>query len=421
MFLIYQFIVLLLIIISPIIIIIRIFKKKEDKKRFIEKFSIISKKREKGNLIWFHGSSVGEILSIIPIVEKLEKNKLVKKILITSSTLSSSQILTKFNFKKTIHQFFPIDSTYFANKFLNFWQPSIAIFIESEIWPSMFLSINKRSIPLLLMNARITQKTFKRWEKIKFFSNSVFSKINFAYPQNRETYQYLKKLQVPKINFIGNLKFSESKLDKKILINKKFYKQFKNRKVWCASSTHADEELDCAKVHINLKRKYKNLLTIIIPRHVHRTDEIIKKINDLGLNIIQRSSNKKIAKNTDIYLIDTYGETKKFYKISKTVFLGGSLIDHGGQNPIEPARLQSTIIHGIHTQNFKEVYKLLDDNKISYKAKNIFELTKLVDRSISNSKNKKSKYLKIKKLGNTILNKTINEINTLLKNEIKKT
>ena len=421
MFLIYQFIVLLLIIISPIIIIIRIFKKKEDKKRFIEKFSIISKKREKGNLIWFHGSSVGEILSIIPIVEKLEKNKLVKKILITSSTLSSSQILTKFNFKKTIHQFFPIDSTYFANKFLNFWQPSIAIFIESEIWPSMFLSINKRSIPLLLMNARITQKTFKRWEKIKFFSNSVFSKINFAYPQNRETYQYLKKLQVPKINFIGNLKFSESKLDKKILINKKFYKQFKNRKVWCASSTHADEELDCAKVHINLKRKYKNLLTIIIPRHVHRTGEIIKKINDLGLNIIQRSSNKKIAKNTDIYLIDTYGETKKFYKISKTVFLGGSLINHGGQNPIEPARLQSTIIHGIHTQNFKEVYKLLDDNKISYKAKNIFELTKLVDRSISNSKNKKSKYLKIKKLGNTILNKTINEINTLLKNEIKKT
>ncbi len=421
MFLIYQFIVLLLIIISPIIIIIRIFKKKEHKKRFIEKFSIISKKREKGNLIWFHGSSVGEILSIIPIVEKLEKNKLVKKILITSSTLSSSQILTKFNFKKTIHQFFPIDSTYFANKFLNFWQPSIAIFIESEIWPSMFLSINKRSIPLLLMNARITQKTFKRWEKIKFFSNSVFSKINFAYPQNRETYQYLKKLQVPKINFIGNLKFSESKLDKKILINKKFYKQFKNRKVWCASSTHADEELDCAKVHINLKRKYKNLLTIIIPRHVHRTGEIIKKINDLGLNIIQRSSNKKIEKNTDIYLVDTYGETKKFYKISKTVFLGGSLINHGGQNPIEPARLQSTIIHGIHTHNFKEVYKLLDDNKISYKANNTFELTKLVDKSISDLKNKKNKYLKIKKLGNTILNKTMKEINTLIKHEVKKT
>ncbi len=421
MFLIYQFTILLLIIISPIIIIIRILKKKEDKKRFIEKFSIISKKREKGNLIWFHGSSVGEILSIIPIVEKLEKNKLVKKILITSSTLSSSQILTKYNFKKTTHQFFPIDFTYFTNKFLNFWKPSIAIFIESEIWPSMFLGINKRSIPIVLMNARITEKTFKRWMKIESFSKNVFGKINFAYPQNRETYQYLKRLEVSKINFIGNLKFSESKLDEKILINKKFYKQFTNRKVWCASSTHADEELDCAKVHINLKRKYKNLLTIIIPRHIHRTDEIIKKINDLGLNITQRSSNKKITKNTDIYLVDTYGETKKFYKISKTVFLGGSLINHGGQNPIEPARLQSTIIHGVHIHNFREVYKLLDDNKISYKAKNIFQLTKLVDRSISNSKTKKNKYLKIKKLGNTILNNTMNEINDLIKHEIKKT
>ena len=179
--------------------------------------------------------------------------------------------------------------------------------------------------------------------------------------------------------------------------------------------------MDCAKVHINLKKKYKNLLTIIIPRHVHRTNEIKKKINEIGLNVVQRSSNIKITKKTDIYLVDTYGETKKFYKISKTVFLGGSLVNHGGQNPIEPARLQSTIIHGTYTHNFKEVYKLLDDNKISHKVKNISELTKLVDKSISNLKNKKNKYLKIKKLGNRILGRTTNEINNLLKNEFKKT
>ncbi len=421
MFLIYQFVVFLLIIFSPIVIIIRIIKKKEDKKRFVEKFCIISKKREKGNLVWFHGSSVGEILSIVPLIEKLEKNKSVKTILITSSTLSSSQILNKFKFKKTIHQFFPIDSIYFTNKFLNFWKPTIAIFIESEIWPSMFLEINKRSIPLLLLNARITKKTFKRWKKLKSFSYNIFNKINIAYPSNQETIVYLKKLQVSKINLIGNLKFSESKWDQKISINKKFYGQFKNRKIWCASSTHANEELDCAKVHIKLKKKYKNLLTIIIPRHIHRSDEIMKKINEIGLNAIKRSSNKKITKNTDIYLVDTYGETKKFYKISKTVFLGGSLINHGGQNPIEPARLQSKIIHGSYVHNFKEVYKLLDDNKISYKAKNIFELIKLVDKLISDKKNEKNKYLKIKKLGNVILNKTINEINLFLKNEIKKT
>ena len=145
----------------------------------------------------------------------------------------------------------------------------------------MFLGINKRSIPLVLMNARITEKTFKRWMKIKSFSKNVFGKINFAYPQNRETYQYLKKLEVSKINFIGNLKFSESKLDQKILIKKKFYKQFINRKIWCASSTHADEELDCAKVHMNLKRKYKNLLTIIIQDIFIELDEIIKKLTIL--------------------------------------------------------------------------------------------------------------------------------------------
>ena len=421
MFFIYQFILLLLIIISPIIIIIRIFKNKEDKKRFIEKFCIFSKKREKGNLVWFHGSSVGEILSIIPLIENLEKNKSIKKILITSSTLSSSQILNKFKFKKTIHQFFPVDSIYFTNKFLNFWRPSIAIFIESEIWPNMFFGIKKRSIPLLLLNARITNKTFRRWEKVRWFSHNIFRKISVAYPQNYETFKYLKKLEVPKIKFLGNLKFAESKLDQKISVEKKFHNQFRDRKIWCASSTHANEELDCAKVHINLKKKYKNLLTIIIPRHVHRTNEIKKKINEIGLNVVQRSSNIKITKKTDIYLVDTYGETKKFYKISKTVFLGGSLVNHGGQNPIEPARLQSTIIHGTYTHNFKEVYKLLDDNKISHKVKNISELTKLVDKSISNLKNKKNKYLKIKKLGNRILGRTTNEINNLLKNEFKKT
>jgi len=199
MFLIYQFIVLLIIIISPIIIIIRILKKKEDKKRFVEKFCIFSKKREKGNLIWFHGSSVGEILSIVPLIEKLEKNKSVKKILITSSTLSSSQILTKFKFKKTIHQFFPIDSIYFTNKFLNFWQPSMAIFIESEIWPSMFLGISKRSIPLLLMNARITKKTFKRWERLKSFSYNVFNKISIAYHRIMKLLNILKNYKFQKL------------------------------------------------------------------------------------------------------------------------------------------------------------------------------------------------------------------------------
>ena len=158
-FLIYQFLLSITLIFSPIIIIVRILKNKEDKLRFKEKFCLISKKRGGGKLVWFHGSSVGEILSVIPIIKKYDNDKSIGKILITSSTLSSSKILKKYNLKKTIHQFYPIDHFFFTKKFLNFWKPKIAIFIESEIWPCMFDNLNSSKIPLVLLNGRITKKT----------------------------------------------------------------------------------------------------------------------------------------------------------------------------------------------------------------------------------------------------------------------
>ena len=153
----YRLLINLVILFSPLIIILRLLRKKEDLKRFKEKFCFFSKQRSNGKIVWFHGSSVGEILSIIPLVEKLEKNKSIKKILITSSTLSSSKVLNKFSLNKTIHQFFPIDSNFFAKKFLEYWKPKIAIFVESEIWPNMLVNIKKKSIPVILLNARITK------------------------------------------------------------------------------------------------------------------------------------------------------------------------------------------------------------------------------------------------------------------------
>lgn len=144
MFIVYQLITSFIILFSPIIILIRIFKKKEDKIRFKEKFCFFSKKRNQGKLIWFHGSSVGEIMSVLPIINEYEKNNSIKRILITSSTLSSSKILEKLKFKKVIHQFYPIDHIYFSKKFLNYWKPSVAIFLESEIWPSMFTNLKKK-------------------------------------------------------------------------------------------------------------------------------------------------------------------------------------------------------------------------------------------------------------------------------------
>ena len=156
----YRLLINIIFIFSPLIIIIRLLKKKEDIKRFKEKFCFFSKERGKGNLIWFHGASVGEILSIVPILEKLEKNNKIKKILITSNTLSSSKVLNKLRLKKIIHQFFPIDTNLHTKKFLNYWKPSSAFFIESEIWPNMFLNLKEKNIPINLLNGRITKKVF---------------------------------------------------------------------------------------------------------------------------------------------------------------------------------------------------------------------------------------------------------------------
>ena len=416
MFYFYQIILSFILIVSPIIILFRIYKNKEDKKRFIEKFSIPTKKRLNGNLIWFHGASVGEILSVIPLIRHYEKNKFIDQILVTSSTLSSAKIIKKFNFKKTIHQFYPIDHIYFTTKFLAFWKPSLAIFIESEIWPCMFTNLNNKKIPLILLNARLTKKTFKKWNKIKNFSKSIFNKITIAYPQNHETNSYLQKLKIDNTKVIGNLKFSENDEDKHNDIGRKLKLAFNKKRVWVASSTHANEEIFCAKTHIELKKKIKNLITIIIPRHVHRAKEIIFDLEKLGLKIISHSSKNINLKKADIYIVDTFGETKKFHRLGGSVFLGGSIIKRGGQNPLEAARYGTRILHGPNIDNFKDVYRLLKNLKVSKKIKTPKELAKLV----TFKKNKKIG-IKIKKIGEKILKKTIKELDDLIDDEFKKT
>jgi 3-deoxy-D-manno-octulosonic-acid transferase len=407
----YRTIINLIIILSPLIILIRLLKKKEHPIRFKEKFCFFSKKRGPGKLIWFHGSSVGEILSIIPLIEKLEKNKNINKILITSSTLSSSNIFLKFKFKKTIHQFFPIDSNFFTKKFLNHWKPSLAVFIESEIWPNIILNLKNRNISLVLLNARITKKTYKKWKKISFFSKSIFNKFDICLSQNDETKNYLKKLGAENIKKIGNLKFSETNLKNINKINKNVQKFFDSKKIlFGAISTHQNEEIFCTKIHADLKKKYKNGITIIIPRHIHRTSEIKEEIEKTGLKIHLHSSNKKINNKTDIYLVDTFGETKLFLKICKIVFLGGSLIQHGGQNPLEAARLGCKVIHGPNISNFLEVYTLLNKNNISSRIKTINQAKIIIEKNLSNKSNSKKIIKKLNSIGNEVLFKNQKEI-----------
>ena len=412
-FFIYQLLISIILIFSPIIIIYRVLKNKEDKLRVKEKFCFFSKKRSKGKLVWFHGSSVGEIMSIIPIIKKYEDDSSINKILITSSTLSSSNIIEKMKFKKTIHQFYPVDHIFFSNKFLNYWMPSVAIFLESEIWPSMFKSIKKRNIPLVLLNARITNKSFDRWSKLKFFSRSIFGLIDISYPQNNETKIFLKKLNVKNIKKIGNLKYIDNDVLKDNKTDKKLFSQFKKYKTFVAASTHDTEEIFAAKTHLLLKKDNKNLITIIIPRHINRVDQIIDDIKKLKLNVITRSSNNKSLSKVDIFIVDTFGESKKFYKIATSVFLGGSIIRKGGQNPLEPARFGTKILHGPNVGNFKEVYRYLDLLKISSQVKSPIQCAK----SVIFKKNMK-RVKKMKLLGKNILKNTLNELDKSLHNEI---
>ena len=406
----YRLLINFILVLSPLIILIRLIKKKEHFTRFKEKFTFFSKKRRLGKLIWFHGASVGEFISIVPLIEKLEKDKDIKQILVTTSTLSSAKIFAKFKFKKTVHQFFPIDNNYLVKKFLNYWKPNLTIFIDSEIWPNILTNLKNQSIPHILLNARITKKSFKKWKILGAFSKKLFTGFNYTYPQNDETKKYLRYFQVKKIKKIGNLKFSEGIYDssKNISLN---LKNFLSDKVyWCASSTHEGEELIAARAHLIIKKKIENLILIIIPRNVQRVPKIIHMLSKLGLKTHLHSLNQKISKNTNVYIVDTYGETKSFFKVCKVIFLGKSLTLDGGQNPLEPARYNCKIVHGPNVSNFPEIYNLLGKSKIAFKINNQNQLVKKINELLKRNKDSRNAGNKINKIGEKILNKTLIEV-----------
>ena len=402
MFLIYNIIGTIFLVISPLVIFVRMIIGKEDTKRFLEKYSLTNKNRS-SETIWFHGASIGELMSILPVIKKFEKDKSIKKILVTSSTISSASIIKKIKFKKTVHVYYPFDVGFICNNFLNRWKPKIAIFVDSEIWPNMFEKIDIKKIPLILINARITNKTFNRWQICPTFAKQVFSKITIALPQNQETKNYLKRLGVKKIKFIGNLKFFKNS---KKNFETNIQKSFKNRKVFCAASTHYNEEKIIGKLHLELKKKFENLLTIIVPRHVNRSDEIKQELKKLKLIINERTNGLKPSADCDVYIVNTYGEMSKFLRLSNITFVGGSIVNHGGQNPLEAVRMGNYVMHGRKVSNFKEIYKELKNLKISSEIKNIDQMEKVFVKNhyykISNSKINKINYLGAKIFENNV-------------------
>ena len=405
----YRIILNIILILSPFILIIRLLKKKETLKSYSQKILINDKYRPKGKLIWFHGASVGEIKSIIPILEKLEKNSNYNQILITSNTLSSANIVKNLKLKKIIHQFFPIDSNFILKKFIDFWKPSKVIFIDSELWPNTLVNLKKREIPVVLLNARITKKSFKRWMKFKNFARKIFSLISVSYPANQETKKYLKILKVKKIKFLDNLKYAEPNYEI-LTSNRKVKKYFKNRNIWCAASTHYNEEIICGNVHLKLKSKIKNLLTIIIPRHIKRCDEIKSDLEKLNLKVMVIKSAQKIQYDVDVLILDAYGKTKLFFENSPNVFLGGSLINHGGQNPLEAARIGCNVLYGPNIYNFREVYSFLNNIKIAQKVSGENDIIKKLFVLFQNKNRSNKNYLNLRSIGTKILKRYYDEI-----------
>ena len=413
----YRFFTYLFYPFAPIYLYFRKIKKKEDSISYKEKLSRIETAREEGFLIWFHVASVGEAMSILPLIESCIEEKKIDKILLTSITLSSGNVLKKrFSQNvKVFHQFLPLDISVWTNKFLDHWKPNLSIFIDSEIWPNLISQISEKKIPLLLINARITKKSFKRWKLIISFAKKIFEKFDLCIASNKESENFLKILGAKNIKNYGNLKFSNIKNDLNKKLDSDFFNKIKNRKIWCAASTHPTEEILCARSHLKIKESYNNILTIIIPRHIDRIEKIRKELSNLNLKIVLYSKLDQIDINTDILLIDTYGEASIFYNISKYVFVGKStiksLIMDSGQNPIEPARLGCKIFHGPNVSNFVEIYEYLRTLGVTKQVNNSNELSISLIEEFEENKGEKSNIKEeIDNYGQNILNNVIEEL-----------
>ena len=411
----YKLLTYLLHFFSPIYIFIRRLKKKEHPTRYKEKLSRINVPRGEGFLLWFHVASIGEAISIFPLIENLEHESKINKILITTITLSSAEIIKKkFSLnQKIVHQFLPLDIPKYVYIFLKHWSPNLSIFIDSEIWPNLILEIKKKNIPLFLINGRITRKSFNRWKLIKNFAKKIFQKFDVCISSNKETENYLKILGAKNIKNYGNLKFANIKSEK--ISDSIYLNKIKNRKIWCAASTHSTEEKICAEAHLKIKKTYNNILTIIIPRHVHRIEKIKSELLSLDLKVVLHSKFDQISDDTDILLVDSYGEAINFFSISRCVFLGKSLnkslIKDSGQNPIEPSRLGCKIFHGPNVSNFVEIYDFLHTLGAAKKINNIQELSHALVDEFSKDKSKNIEIIKkLENHGHSTLGNIIREL-----------
>ena len=343
---------------APALIKRRLKQGKEDPARVGERRGISNDVRPHGPLVWIHGASVGEVLAAAALIEKLRALNI--RILLTSGTVTSAAIVAKRFPADIIHQYVPYDSPRYVARFLDHWQPSLALFIESDLWPNLILSSAARRLPMVLINGRMSHRSFPRWRRVSNTIGALLGRFDVCLAQSQVDAERFTALGSRNVVTTGNLKLDvpappadSAKLERLMAVTR-------GRPIIVAASTHPGEEEILLAVHKTLAGFFPSLLTVIVPRHPDRGEAIARTVTASGLHAALRSREELPIATTDIYVADTMGELGLFYRLAPIVFMGGSLVPHGGQNPIEAIKLGASIVHGPHVFNFTDVYEALD-------------------------------------------------------------
>ncbi len=332
---------------------------KEDGARTAERYGKASRKRPEGRLIWVHGASVGETNAALPLIGRLTRAGF--PVLYTTTTLTGAAIAAKRLPEGAFHQFVPIDVPAFVDRFLDHWRPYFVIFMESELWPTVIDRLERAVVPLVVVNARMSDRSFRRWQGFgRIAAKAVFARIGLVLARSEEDGRRFRALGAEKVTVTGNLKFDTPPLSADPGEVVRLKATIGGRPAWLAASTHEGEEAQVAAAHRAIAARSPGLLTVIAPRHPERGEGIAAMLRGDGLSVARRGAGEAIAPDTEIYLADTLGELGLFYRAIPIAFVGGSLIERGGQNPIEAVQLGAAVLHGPHVANFIEVFAAID-------------------------------------------------------------
>jgi 3-deoxy-D-manno-octulosonic-acid transferase len=331
---------------------------KEDPERTAERRGITSVDRPPGPLIWIHGASVGEVLAAAQLIERLRALNI--HILLTSGTVTSAAVVARRFPPDVIHQYIPYDSPRFVAQFLDHWRPGLALFIESDLWPNLVLSSAERRIPMVIINGRMSQRSFPRWQKLRGTIAALLECFDLCLAQSDRDAERFAALGCANVATSGNLKLDVAAPPADPRHLEQMKAATRQRLVFVAASTHPGEDEIVCDVHRRLARQIPSLLSVIVPRHPDRGATIVQTLAAAGCRVALRSRHELPSDATDIYVADTMGELGLFYRLAPVAFMGGSLVPHGGQNPIEAVKLGAAIVHGPHVFNFTDIYDALD-------------------------------------------------------------